>query len=102
MAECDSGRLEIGLRRALGADAAAIHRQIMGELLVLVVFGLVCGAVSIAQLWVLGLAGEVGRRVFLVTAVTAAVLTLALAMIAGSHPSRLATRTQPAEALHHD
>ena len=40
--------------------------------------------------------------VFLASAVAAALLTLGLAGLAGLHPSRLATRIQPATALHHD
>lgn len=95
-------RREIGLRRALGADARAVHRQVMGELLVLACFGLVGGLLVVGQLPLLGVADLVGDGVFASAVLAAAFLLLGLAAIAGLHPSRMATRIQPAEALHHD
>lgn len=95
-------RSELGLRRALGADASAIHRQVMGELLVLVAAGLLGGGLVIAQLPLFGIDEAVGVGVFLVAIALAAVLTAGLAALAGVRPSRLATRIQPAAALHHE
>lgn len=95
-------RREIGLRRALGAHAGAIHRQVMGELFVLACFGLAAGGLVVAQLPLFGVPELVGGGVFAASVAVAAALTLLLAGLAGLQPSRLAARIPPAEALHHD
>ncbi|MEM8961558.1 MAG: ABC transporter permease [Acidobacteriota bacterium] len=91
---------EIGLRRAQGATAAAVRWQIVVELMVLAVIGVLLGGVFAAQLPLLGLLSmrlDVGLQAFLAAAAT----LLGLTVLCGLYPSWLASRVAPAQALHH-
>ena len=93
---------EIGLRRAKGATAADIHAQIVGEILVMTTLALVLDVVLAAQLPFLGLFRSLPPRVLVASLVVAVGALYALAAVCGLHPARLATRVQPAEALHYE
>jgi putative ABC transport system permease protein len=93
---------EIGLRRATGASAAAIRRQVLAEMLLLAGFGVVCGVLVIVQLPVLGWFPVLGGGLIGQGLVAAAALIAALTLLCGIVPSRLATAVHPAEALHYD
>lgn len=93
---------EIGLRRAKGATANDIHLQILGELFVIATFGLLLGLAVIVQLPLLEFLGFLSAEVYLYSIVIALVLIYALTLLCGLYPSRMATRVQPAEALHYE
>jgi putative ABC transport system permease protein len=93
---------EIGLRRATGASAAAIRRQVLGEMLLLAGFGVACGVIVIVQLPVLGWFPVLGGGLIGSGLVAAAALIAALTLLCGVVPSRLATAVHPAEALHYE
>jgi putative ABC transport system permease protein len=93
---------EIGLRRAIGASAGAIRRQVLGEMLVLTGFGVVAGAAVVAQLPILGWFGGLTGRTLGLGLLLSAALVAGLTLLCGIYPSRLATAVHPAEALHHD
>lgn len=93
---------EIGLRRAKGATAGNIHTQILGELLVLTSFGLALGTLLVIQLPLLDLIGFITTKVFLLSLLAALLIIYTIATLCGLYPSFLATKVQPAEALHYE
>jgi putative ABC transport system permease protein len=96
---------EIGLRRAKGARIEDIHRQILGELAVMTSFALFLAVLLFAQLPLLPLprALQVVSGTAFVGSILISVLTIyGLTIGCGWYPARLATRIQPAEALHYE
>lgn len=94
---------EIGLRRAKGATARAIHRQILGELIVMTTLALLAGAVVVVQFPLLNLFfGAVRPAVYAASLAISTVAIYCLALVFGWYPSRLATMVQPAEALRYE
>ena len=93
---------EIGLRRAKGATAKRIYNQILGELLVITTFGLLLGVLVVIQFPLLDFLGFATKQVYLYSLLILLALIYALTMICGLYPSRLATKVQPAEALHYE
>lgn len=93
---------EIGLRRALGGTGTAIYTQVLGELVVITSVGLLLGIALVVQLPLLGVMTFVGTRVFLVGLGTSLALIYLLTLLCGLYPSMLASRIQPAEALHYE
>ena len=93
---------EIGLRRAKGATARRIYKQILGELLVITTFGLLLGVLVVIQFPLLDFLGFATRQVYLYSLLISLVVIYGLTLICGLYPSRLATRVQPAEALHYE
>jgi putative ABC transport system permease protein len=93
---------EIGLRRAKGATAGRIHRQIVGELLVMTTLALVVGLVVVVQFPLLDLVTAVRPAVYAVGLALSAAAVYGLALVFGWYPSRLATTVQPAEALRYE
>ena len=93
---------EIGVRRATGAHAGQIRKQILGELWILTALGLTLGIIVLVQLPLLDLVGFLPAPVFWAGLVLSAAAIYALATVSGAYPSWLATRIQPAEALHYE
>jgi putative ABC transport system permease protein len=95
-------RMEIGLRRAKGATVADIYQQILSEVFMLTSFGLAIGAIVILQIPLLDLIGFISAKVYLRGFLISLILMYALTLAAGLYPSWLATKVQPAEALHYE
>jgi putative ABC transport system permease protein len=93
---------EIGLRRAKGATVGGIYSQILGELLVLASFGLLLGVVLVVQFPLLDLIGFISTKVYVAGLVCALIIVYGLTAVAGLYPSWLATKVQPAQALHYE
>lgn len=96
---------EFGLRRAQGATAGAIGRQVVSELIVVTSFAVVAGLVIIAQIPLIPFPPDftlVPRAVFVTGVVLAVVAVYLVTMVCAWYPSRLATRVPPAEALHYE
>jgi putative ABC transport system permease protein len=93
---------EIGLRRAKGATARGIHRQILGEVVVMTSMALAVGILVVVQFPLLDLLGFVRPGVFGVSLAVSGVALYVLTVLCGFYPARLATRVQPAEALHYE
>ncbi len=93
---------EIGLRRAKGAAAKDIHKQILSELLLLTTLGLIAGVLLVVQFPLLDLVGFLNTKVYALGLALSLVIIYGLTLIAGLYPSWLATRVQPAEALHYE
>jgi putative ABC transport system permease protein len=93
---------EIGLRRAKGATRQRIYRQILGELFIITSFGLLAGVLVVVQVPLLDLIGYISTKVYLVSLIISLVLIYFLTLLCGLYPSWLATKVQPADALHYE
>lgn len=93
---------EIGLRRATGASGGAIRRQVLMELWIVTSVGVALGALVVLQLPLLELTGPLHAGALAAGLLLAAVLIYLMAALCGLYPSWLATRVQPAEALHYE
>jgi putative ABC transport system permease protein len=96
---------EIGLRRAKGARIENIHRQILGELVVMTSMALLVGVLLVVQIPLLPLPADltwIPASVFMLSLAISVVVIYALTLLCGWYPARLATKIQPAEALHYE
>jgi putative ABC transport system permease protein len=93
---------EVGLRRAKGATARRIHRQVLGELALMTSIALLVGVAIVVQFPLLDLLGWVPPGVFAASLALSVAAIYLLTMACGWYPSRMATRIQPAEALHYE
>jgi len=93
---------EIGLRRAKGATAGRIHRQILGELVVMTTLALAAGLAVVVQFPLLDLVGAVRPAVYAASLALSVLAIYGLTLVFGWYPSRLATTVQPAEALRYE
>ncbi|MCP4580733.1 MAG: FtsX-like permease family protein [candidate division Zixibacteria bacterium] len=95
-------RAEIGLRRALGATGNVIYKQIVGETLVLVTFGVFLGSFFALQFPLLNIVGFVSSIIYYTAFIISVVFIYLLAIACALYPSWLASRIQPATALHNE
>jgi putative ABC transport system permease protein len=93
---------EIGVRRAQGAAAGHIYFQVLGELLVITSVGLVIGVLVVVQFPLLDLIGFVSTTVYVYSLMISSAVIYLLTILCGLYPSWLATKIQPAEALHYE
>jgi putative ABC transport system permease protein len=93
---------EIGLRRAKGATARRIHLQILGEVALMTSLAVALGVAVVIQFPLLDLLGFVSPGVFGASLVLSTSAIYVLALACGYYPGLLATRIQPAEALHYE
>ena len=93
---------EIGLRRALGGTAGDVHKQVLGELLVIATVGLLLGMAVVVQLPLLEIVDWMSPGVFTVGLIVSLLVMYGLTVAAGLYPSWLATKVQPAGALHYE
>ena len=93
---------EIGLRRALGGATRYIAAQFVGELLVVTTAAVVLATALIVQLPLSDAIEFVRREVYLGGLCAAAALIYLLVVLCALYPSWLASRVQPAEALHYE
>jgi len=93
---------ELGLRRAKGATAQRIHRQILGEVSVLTTFAVLLGVALVLQFPLFDFIGPLKPRIYAAGLVISLLAIYLLAWGAAWYPSRLATRIQPADALHYE
>lgn len=94
---------EIGLRRAVGASAGQIYRQIIAEQLLLSSGAMVVALALLVQLPLTGALGEsLNWSVFLAaTALSMAVIYL-ISLLCSVYPGWRASRLNPTEALHYE
>lgn len=96
---------EIGLRRAHGATKTSIHSQILGELFITTTISLILGTIIVAQFPLLNLLDSlefVTLKLFTITTVISWLILYLLTIICGLYPSFMATRVDPAQALHYE
>jgi putative ABC transport system permease protein len=94
---------EIGLRRAVGANAGDIYRQIIAEQMLLSSGAIAVAMLLLVQLPITGIFGEqLNWTVFVsASAVSMAVIYL-LSLLCAVYPGWRASRLSPTEALHDD
>lgn len=94
---------EIGLRRAIGARAGDIYRQIIAEQLLLSSIAIVLGLVMLVQLPLTGALGQMMNwAVFAEATVLSMAVIYLLSLLCSLYPGWRASRLSPAEALHHE
>ena len=93
---------EIGLRRALGAGAASVRRQIQLEMLVIGGFGILIGVGVAIQFPLLELIGRIDWASSLPALALSAAAILILVLLGALYPSWLASRREPADALRYE
>lgn len=93
---------EVGLRRAKGATARRISKQIVAEVWVLTFLAIVPGLVLALQLPLLEVMPWVPSGVWAGATAASVGLLFALTTVCALYPSRLATRVSPVEALHYE
>lgn len=92
---------EIGIRRALGASQSSIHRQMVGEVLVLATFGLAFGLLLAVQFPLLGVF-DVDKSVYMIASFASLALIYLLVALCAWYPGRQAAAIEPAVALHYE
>ncbi|MTW09386.1 FtsX-like permease family protein [Pseudoduganella eburnea] len=94
---------EIGLRRAMGATAAGIARQIVTEQLLLSSVAMLVGLALLMQLPLTGLLGDaLNWQVFSGAAALSMGVIYLLSLLCALYPGWRASRLHPAAALHHE
>lgn len=94
---------EIGLRRAVGAQARQIYQQIVAEQLLLSTLAMLLALLMLVQLPLTGLLGdELNWLVFGIATLGTAALVLAVSLLCALYPGWQASRLAPAAALHHE
>jgi putative ABC transport system permease protein len=93
---------ELGLRRALGATAAAVRNQILGEIVVLTSLALLVGTLLFLQLPLLGVLKFVGVAVFVTAIVASTLVIVPFVVLCGLYPGWLATQVEPSRALQYE
>ena len=93
---------EIGLRRALGASEGSIKGQIIGELVVIALFGISVALLILIQVPLLDIIVSMSWSGFLQSALVALMITLAMVVLCALYPSHTAINTPPAVALHYE
>ncbi len=95
-------RQELGVRRAFGATSKHIHLQITGELWVKACLGMGIGLLIAIQAPLLGLFGFIQLTVYAKSMLVSILFVLTLVTLCAWYPSWMATKIEPAEALHYE
>ncbi|CAN7305345.1 ABC transporter permease [Massilia sp. LjRoot122] len=94
---------EIGLRRAIGASAGQIYRQIVAEQFMLSSVAIALGLALLVQLPLTGVLGDsLNWRVFAAAAGLSMGAIYLLSLLCALYPGWRASRLSPTEALHHE
>jgi putative ABC transport system permease protein len=94
---------EIGLRRAIGASAGQVYRQIVTEQFLLSSLAIGLGLVLLVQLPLTGVLGEnLDWTVFAGAAGLSMAAIYLLSLLCALYPGWRASRLSPTEALHHE
>jgi putative ABC transport system permease protein len=93
---------EMGLRRAVGATAAAVRLQVVLELLAMACLALLAGFVIVVQLPLLGMWQILDWGLFIRALITSTLVLLAACALFALYPSYQATRRDPVDALRYE
>jgi putative ABC transport system permease protein len=93
---------ELGLRRAVGASAVSVRRQILGELWALTTLAVLTGAAIFLQFPLFGANFGASWPVFLGGLSLGTLVIFGFVTFCGLYPTWLATRIQPATALQYE
>lgn len=94
---------ELGLRRAVGASAMSIYRQIIVEQLLLSSLAMVVGVLLLLQLPITGVLGDyLNWPLFLSAIVVSMTLIYLVSVLCALYPAWMASRLSPTDALHYE
>lgn len=93
---------ELGLRRAVGASAVGVRRQVLAEVALLATLAVILGLVVVLQFPLLGIFAIFTPPVFTAGIIAALVVIYGITLASGLYPSWLASRLTPAEALRYE
>jgi putative ABC transport system permease protein len=96
---------EFGLRRAKGATIPNVRTQVLSEIAIMTSLAVIAAVVLLAQVPLLPLPRDltgIPASVFIASIAVSVAAIYVLTLACGWQPSRLATRIQPAEALHYE
>jgi putative ABC transport system permease protein len=94
---------ELGLRRAVGASAASIYRQIIAEQFLLSTAAMLIGLLLLVQLPITGVLGEnLNWSVFIISAALSMTVIYLLSLLCSVYPGWRASRLSPTQALHYE
>ena len=93
---------EIGLRRAIGATGPAVQRQIVAEVAMLTTLAVIVGIAVVSQLPILGLLTVITPGAFAGGVASSLAAIYGLTVLCAMYPGWLASRVQPAHALHYE
>ncbi len=93
---------EIGVRRAMGATAQVVRRQILGELLAVTTLAVAAGCLIVIQFPILDIVSVVSWRIYLLGLGASLAVVYFFVFLCGLYPSWLATRVHPARALQYE
>lgn len=94
---------EIGLRRAIGASAGNIYRQIIAEQFLLSSLAMAAGLLLLVQLPITGVMGEsLNWSVFALAVLLSMGVIYLLSLLCSVYPGWRASRLSPTEALHYE
>jgi len=94
---------ELGLRRAVGASAGRIYRQIIAEQMLLSTGAMLIGLLLLAQLPITGVLGQnLNWQVFVVSAALSMSVIYLLSLLCSVYPGWRASRLSPTQALHYE
>jgi putative ABC transport system permease protein len=93
---------EIGLRRACGASAGAVFRQIAAEILLLTTVSAALGMIFNIHIFILNIIANVNGQTYIGGALIALIIIYLLTTVCTLYPGYWATRVHPAEALHYE
>ncbi|HJQ40253.1 MAG TPA: ABC transporter permease [Thermoanaerobaculia bacterium] len=93
---------ELGLRRAVGASATTVRRQVLLEVALLATLAVIIDLIVVLQLPLLGIFALFTPAVFTAGIIVALVVIYGITLASGLYPSWLASRLTPAEALRYE
>jgi putative ABC transport system permease protein len=94
---------EIGLRRAVGASAASIYRQIVAEQMLLSTVAMLVGLILLVQLPLTGaLSVVLDWKVFIAATAASMLVIYLISLLCALYPGWRASRLSPSEALHYE
>ncbi|MFD2367795.1 ABC transporter permease [Pseudoduganella sp. GCM10020061] len=94
---------EIGLRRAIGATATGIYRQVVAEQMLLSTIAMLVGLVLLVQLPLTGaLSVVLDWNVFIAAAAVSMLVIYLISLLCALYPGWRASRLSPTEALHYE
>jgi putative ABC transport system permease protein len=97
-----TGRIdEIGLRRAMGASCRAVYFQLIGEIILVTTLGIFTALFFIFQIPLLGVSHIVAKD-FGAALGMACLSMYIIALASGLYPAWIASRVEPAQALHYE
>ncbi len=93
---------EIGLRRALGSPRTSVYKQIITEIILLTTIGMALGILLILQIPLVGMFPILSWGNVIPSLLVSMLIMVGLAVLSGMYPAWMASRIQPAAALHYE